>query len=73
MLLYFASSVSKEVGFRSCVVCFMLLTLESAVFSDKYLTSINRTLELELLLLHVIWMRNRIFSGELICVFIPFL
>lgn len=56
MLFYFASLFSKEeVGFCSCVVCFMLLTLGSEVVSDKCLTSIiNRTLELKLLLLHVI-------------------
>lgn len=76
MLFYFASPVSKEeVGFCSCVVCFMLLTLENAVVIHKCLTSINRTLELKLLLLHLVWMRvrNRAFSRELVCVLIPFL
>lgn len=72
MLFYFASLFSKEeVGFSSCVVCFTLFTLESAVVSDKCLTSINRTLELKLLLLHVIWMRvrNKTFSRELVSLF----
>lgn len=75
MLFYFASLFPKEeVGFCSCVVCFMLLTLESAVVSDKCLTSINRTLELKLLLLHVMWMRvrNRTFSMELVSLFYSF-
>lgn len=72
MLFYFASPFSKEeVGFCSCVVCFMLLTLESAVVSDECLTSINKTLELKLLLLHVIWIRvkNRTFSGVSVCLY----
>lgn len=76
MLFYFASPFSKEeVGFCSCVVCFMLLTLESAVVGDECLTSINKTLELKLLLLHVIWIRvkNRTFSGVSVCLLFNFL